>query len=101
MFGGWRDSRLRNWVKQADLDERRRRAGLTPAQREDPVRLRRELRVAKLENAILERTAACFSKEHILSRAIFERAEPGYLPRRRHSCKDGLSRIDYETAHAA
>jgi len=55
---GISDSCLRNWMKQADLDEGRRRDGLTTVEREELVSLRRELRVAKLENEILKRAAA-------------------------------------------
>ena len=40
---------------QADRDEGRRSDGLTTAEREELVRLRRELRVAKLEVEILKR----------------------------------------------
>lgn len=42
---GISDSCLRSWVKQADLDEGRRADGLSTAEREELVRLRRELRV--------------------------------------------------------
>jgi transposase len=55
---GISDSCLRNWMRQADLDEGRRDDGVTSAEREELVRLRRELRVAKLENEILKRAAA-------------------------------------------
>lgn len=63
---GISDSCLRNWIKQADVDEGRRSDGLTTAEREELVRLRRELRVAKLENEILKRAAAYFAKENVL-----------------------------------
>jgi transposase len=63
---GISDSCLRNWVRQADLDEGRRGDGLTTAEREELVRLRRELRVAKLENEILKRAAAYFASENVL-----------------------------------
>ena len=46
---GISDSCLRSWMKQADLDEGRRADGLTTAERDELVKLRRELRVAKLE----------------------------------------------------
>ena len=35
-----------NWVKQADLDDGRRQDGLTTAERQELVRLRRDLRQA-------------------------------------------------------
>lgn len=63
---GISDSCLRNWVRQADLDEGRRSDGLTTAEREELVALRRELRVAKMENEILKRAAAYFAKENVL-----------------------------------
>jgi len=63
---GISDSCLRNWMKQADLDEGRRSDGLTTAEREELVQLRRELRVAKLEVEILKRAAAYFAQENVL-----------------------------------
>jgi transposase len=57
---------LRNWVAQADRDEGRRSDGLTTAEREELVRLRRELRVARLEVEILKRAAAYFAQENVL-----------------------------------
>jgi transposase-like protein len=63
---GISDSCLRNWMRQADLDEGRRDDGLTTAEREELVALRRELRVAKMENEILKRAAASFAKENVL-----------------------------------
>ena len=63
---GISDSCLRNWMRQADLDEGRRADGLGTAEREELVRLRRELKVAKLENEILKRAAAYFAAENVL-----------------------------------
>ena len=63
---GISDSCLRNWMKQADLDEGRRDDGLRTAEREELVKLRRELRVAKMENEILKRAAGYFAKENVL-----------------------------------
>jgi transposase-like protein len=63
---GISDSCLRNWMRQADLDEGRRSDGLTTAEREELVALRRELRVVKMENEILKRAAAYFAKENVL-----------------------------------
>ena len=45
-------------MKQAEIDEGRRSDGLATAEREELVKLRSELRVAKLENEILKRSAA-------------------------------------------
>jgi transposase len=63
---GISDSCLRGWLKRADLDEGRRSDGLATSEREELVKLRRELRVAKLENEILKRAAAYFAAENVL-----------------------------------
>jgi len=54
---------IRNWVKQADLDDGRRSDGLTTEEREEIVRLRRENRVLREEREILKKAAAWFAKE--------------------------------------
>jgi transposase-like protein len=53
-------------MAQADRDEGRRADGLTTVEREELVRLRRELRTAKLEVEILKRAAAYFATENVL-----------------------------------
>jgi transposase-like protein len=63
---GISDSCLRNWMAQADRDEGRRDDGLTSDERAELVKLRRELRVAKLEVEILKRAAAYFATENVL-----------------------------------
>ncbi|NQY56940.1 MAG: transposase [Ilumatobacteraceae bacterium] len=63
---GISDSCLRNWMRQADLDEGRRSDGLSTAEREELVELRRELKVARLENEILKRASAYFARENVL-----------------------------------
>ena len=63
---GISDSCLRNWMRQADLDEGRRSDGLTTGERAELVELRRELKVAKLEIEILKRASAYFVKENVL-----------------------------------
>jgi transposase len=62
---GIAESCLRNWMKQADIDDGKRH-GLSSDEREELVRLRRELRVAKTEVEILKRAAAYFAKDHAL-----------------------------------
>jgi transposase-like protein len=52
-------------VKQAEIDDGRR-GGLSTDERAELVKLRRELRVAKMEVEILKRAAAYFAKEHAL-----------------------------------
>ncbi len=61
---GISSSCLRNWMKQADIDQGRQE-GISTGDREELVRLRRELRVAKMENEILKRAAAFFAQENI------------------------------------
>ena len=48
-----------------DIDEGCR-GGVTSADRAELTELRRELRVAKLENEILKRAAAYFARENVL-----------------------------------
>lgn len=59
------ESCLRNWIKQADIDDGRR-GGLSSDERAELVALRRELRTTKMENEILKRAAAYFAREHVL-----------------------------------
>lgn len=63
---GIAESCLRNWMAQADREEGKRSEGLTSEERAELVRLRRELRVTKLENEILKRAAAYFAAENVL-----------------------------------
>ena len=62
---GISDSCLRNWMHQADVEDGRR-PGVTQDEHAELVQLRRELRVAKMENEILRRAAAFFAKENVL-----------------------------------
>ena len=54
---------IRNWVRQADLDDGKRADGLTSAEREEVVRLRREVRTLREEREILKKAAAWFAQE--------------------------------------
>jgi transposase len=54
---------IRNWVKQADLDEGRCSDGLTTEERAELVRLRRKVKQLELEREILSKAAAWFARE--------------------------------------
>jgi transposase len=54
---------IRNWVKQAELDEGHRSDGLTTEERQELRRLRRENKQLRLEREILKEAAAWFARE--------------------------------------
>ena len=56
------ETAVRDWVRQADIDQGRRE-GLTTAEREELTRLRRENRVLREERDILKRATAFFARE--------------------------------------
>jgi transposase len=62
---GISESGLRRWMALADIDEGKRE-GLSSAEKQELVRLRRENRTLVMENEILKRAAAYFAKENVL-----------------------------------
>src|SRR3954465_9817944 len=62
---GISESCLRGWIAKADVEDGRR-PGVTRDEHEELTALRRELRVAKMENEILKRAAAFFAQENVL-----------------------------------
>ena len=58
---------IRNWLKQADLDEGRRSDGLTTAEREELRRLRRENRRLQEELEIMGKAATWFAQRRTQS----------------------------------
>ena len=54
---------LREWVKRAQADRTKGRTGLTTAERDELVRLRRALRIAEEERDILKKATAFFAKQ--------------------------------------
>jgi transposase len=57
------DQCIRNWVKQADRDAGKRQDGLTTTEKDELVRLRREVRTLREERVILAKAAAWFARE--------------------------------------
>lgn len=53
---------LRNWVKQANIDQGQRE-GLTTEEREELKRLRKEVKILRQEREILKKAAAFFARE--------------------------------------
>jgi transposase len=54
---------IRQWIKQAGLDDGLRSDGLSTSEREELNRLRRENRVLREEREILAKAAAWFAQE--------------------------------------
>lgn len=54
---------IRNWLRQAARDDGHRQDGLTPEEREEVRRLRRENKTLREERDILKKAAAWFARE--------------------------------------
>ena len=57
------ETAVREWVKQADIDDGTRGDGLTTAEREELSRLRRDNRRLREDVEVLKRATAFFAKE--------------------------------------
>jgi transposase len=58
-------SALRNWVKQAEIDEGRGpEVALTTEEKQELAQLRREVRTLRMERDFLKKAAAFFAKEN-------------------------------------
>ncbi len=62
------ESGLRNWMRQANVDEHGSDTQLTTAEKKELAELRRRNRQLEMENDILNRTAAYFARDGILPR---------------------------------
>ncbi|MBV9141451.1 MAG: hypothetical protein JO115_11130 [Pseudonocardiales bacterium] len=60
------ESCLRNWMAQADIDERGSQTRLTSDEKKELAQLRKDKRRLELEVDILKRAAAYFARENIL-----------------------------------
>lgn len=62
---GISESGLRRWMARDDIDAGRKE-GLSTAEREELVQLRRDKRRLEMENEILKRASAYFARENVL-----------------------------------
>jgi transposase len=63
---GISESCLRNWLAQADVDERGSETRLTSGEKRELTQLRKDKRRLELEVDILKRAAAYFARENVL-----------------------------------
>ena len=61
---GIAESCLRNWVRQADVDEGKKE-GVSSEERAEVARIRRENRVLRMERDMLVKAAAFFATENV------------------------------------
>ena len=59
---------IHGWIKQVEIDEGDRNDGLTREEREELLRLRREVRQLRQERDILSKAAAWFAQNDVTSR---------------------------------
>ena len=88
---------IQSWIVQADRDSGLRQDGLTGAERDELIRLRRENRQLKVEREILSKAAAWFARDSSLL------GRPGRSPRRvplRESESGGISGGHYVSTAA-
>ncbi len=76
---GLTESSLRNWVEHARADRTKGKTGLTSAEREELVRLRKELRIVQEEREILKKAAAgsggrCNAGRQSISRRVIAKS---------------------------
>ena len=65
---GVTDTTVRNWLRQADLDQGRRHDGLTSEEKQELTRLRRENERLREEQTILKKATAWFAQEAVAGR---------------------------------
>jgi transposase-like protein len=63
---GISESCLRNWLAQAEVDDKGSQTRLSSAEKKELVELRRDKRRLELEVEILKRAAAYFARENVL-----------------------------------
>ena len=64
---------IHGWVKQVEIDEGDRNDGLTSEEREELLRLRREVRQLRQERDILSKAAAWLAQNDVTSRPLIVR----------------------------
>jgi len=65
---GVTDTTIRNWLRQADLDQGHRSDGLTTEEKQELTRLRKENARLREERDILEQAAAWFAQKAVGTR---------------------------------